>query len=154
MADERLTEFIERLRRVLGENLWGAVLFGSRARGDADASSDYDIFIIADSLPQRPIERQEFIVRRVRGTHGLSIIAKTRHEFESAFPSLYLDIAQDGRVLYDQAGYTAARLAQIKKLTEEAGLRRKKTGYGFNWAWKSRPGRKWRIDWTGVYGIV
>ena len=150
--DSRLNSFVARLQVAFAGELWGAVLFGSRARGDAGPSSDYDLFLIIDSLPQRPLERQESIVQKTGGTHGFNIIARTRAEVESVFPSLYLDIGQDGVVLLDRDGYTAAKLELIRKFTKQAGLTRERLARGFDWCWRRKPGRDWHIGWDGVRG--
>ncbi|MEW6686825.1 MAG: nucleotidyltransferase domain-containing protein [Candidatus Edwardsbacteria bacterium] len=155
MEDKKLADFIERLKKGFPEDLWGVILFGSRARSEAELNSDYDVFVIINNyLPHKPIERQEFIMDKLRKKWGMNIIAKTKQEFESSFPSLYLDLALDGIILFDRDNYTEKKLAQITKLMEEAGLVREKRPYGFNWRWKTKPSLPWRIDWTGVYGIV
>jgi len=43
---EALRAFVESVRRSLGENLAGIILFGSKARGDAKRSSDIDLLVI------------------------------------------------------------------------------------------------------------
>lgn len=154
MTDEELKHFVERLKRGLKEDLLSIVLFGSRARNEAELRSDYDIFIICNSLPDKPIERQEFIIDKIKTKDGANIIAKTKQEFESSFPPLYLDLALDGVILFDKDNYLTNKLTQIKKLMEEAGLVREKRPYGFNWKWRKKPSPNWRIDWSGVYGVV
>jgi hypothetical protein len=154
MDNGKLKDFVGRLVRTFPEDFWGAVLFGSRARGDAGSSSDYDLFLVIDHLPLRPIERQRFLITRTGSTRGISIIAKSRQEFEAAFPSLYLDLALDGNMLYDKEGYMTAHLARIRELTTAAGLVRERRPHGFTWKWKRPPRARWRVDWTGVYGIV
>jgi predicted nucleotidyltransferase len=154
MTQTNLTELVERLKTAFADNLWGVALFGSQARGDAAAGSDYDLFIVLEGLPNRPIERQVHIMRRLGRKGSASIIAKTRHEFESVFPSLYLDLAVDGRILFDRNGYLAARLGRVRELIAGAGLVRRKQRRGFAWDWARKHGPEWRVDWTGVYGIV
>jgi hypothetical protein len=40
-------------------------------------------------------------------------LAKTPQEFEEKISSLYLDIAQDGKILFDPQGYADQRLAAL-----------------------------------------
>ncbi|MFH0908207.1 MAG: nucleotidyltransferase domain-containing protein [bacterium] len=47
---DALNFFREALRQRLGPNLLRMLLFGSRARGDADEQSDYDLLIIVKSV--------------------------------------------------------------------------------------------------------
>lgn len=154
MNDEGLRHLVERLKQGFKEDLLGVVLFGSRARNEAELRSDYDIFIICNSLPDKPIERQEFIIEKIKTKDGANIIAKTKQEFESSFPPLYLDLALDGVILFDREDYLKEKLALIKELIEIAGLIREKRPYGFNWRWRKKPLANWRIDWSGVYGVV
>jgi hypothetical protein len=76
------------------------------------------------------------------------VLARTPDEFDSHLSSLYLDIALDGKVLYDPHGYAARRLGSIRRLIKEAGLYRERTEAGDTWRWKKPPplGR-WRLDW-------
>jgi len=152
-VEERLRKFVDKLKGAFLEDLWGVILFGSRARGEAEKNSDYDIFIVLDNIPFRPIERQEFIIDRIGAKGNMNIIAKTREEFESSFPSLYLDLALDGIILFDRDGYMEKRLIKIKNIIKNTGLMRERRYYGFNWKWKKAPQSNWKIDWEGVYGI-
>jgi predicted nucleotidyltransferase len=52
-ADPVLTRFRAALDRVYGDRLERVVLFGSRARGDARADSDYDIAVFLKDLRDR-----------------------------------------------------------------------------------------------------
>lgn len=45
------------LKRGLGDSLVAVVLFGSRAREDADEHSDWDLLLIARDLPQKSFQR-------------------------------------------------------------------------------------------------
>src|SRR2546430_2509442 len=78
----------------LGDNLVAVVLFGSRARGEARAESDWDLLLIANGLPAGTLKRH-FFVKRILPTgcrSTTSILAKSPQEFEARVPSLYLDI--------------------------------------------------------------
>ena len=155
MGDPALTEVREGLRSGLAGRLWGLVLFGSAARGEAREGSDWDLLLVADELPEGFLERHRFLRALLpsacRGR--VSFIAKSRAEFEAGFPSYYLDVALDGIVLLDRDRYTEGKLQRILDLMREAGLRRRRVPAGFVWEWERPPAGAWRIDWTGAYGL-
>ncbi len=70
---------------------------------------------------------------------AIAVLAKTPEEFEACLPSLYLDIALDGQILYDPSGYATDRLATLRRLIEEAGLYRERTEAGDMWEWEREP---------------
>lgn len=152
---QELSPLVESLQHGLSQNLWGLVLFGSTARGEASESSDLDLLLVANALPEKFMARMRYLrcllPSEVRGS--VSFIAKTRAEFEAGFPSYYLDLALDGIILYDRENYMHQKLARIHELIETAGLRRQRTDYGFSWEWRTPPKGHWRIDWSGVYGF-
>ncbi len=142
---------VEALRAGLGERLVAVVLFGSRARGDHRPESDWDLLVIAEGLPEHPWDRRMLLNRLLFGCRGsVSLIARTRQEFESHVPSLYLDIALDGRILYDPTGYAAERLAHLRRLIEEAGLYRERTAAGDIWNWRKQPRGPWVMTWEKI----
>jgi hypothetical protein len=57
-------------------------------------------------------------------------LAKTPKEFEERISSLYLDINQDGKILFDPQRYAHRRLAALQRLMAETGLNRKKSRGG------------------------
>lgn len=135
--------------------LWGLVLFGSAARGEAQEASDLDLLVVADGLPEKFTTRMRLLRSLLPGNlrGKVSFIAKTRAEFEGGFPSSYLDLALDGIILYDREDYMKQKLERIRSLIQTAGLTRRRTEYGFFWWWKRPPTGHWRIDWSGVYGL-
>lgn len=152
---KELLPLVEGLKHGLPQKLWGLVLFGSVARGEAKESSDLDLLLVADNLPEKFTARSRHLRRllpsELRGT--VSFIAKTRAEFEAGFPSYYLDLALDGIILYDRENYMQQKLARIGELMQTAGLKRQQTDDGFSWQWQKPPRGYWRIDWSGVYGF-
>ncbi|NOQ95860.1 MAG: hypothetical protein GQ555_04500, partial [Desulfobacterales bacterium] len=54
-------DLITLLRAAFGDRLKTIVLFGSRARKQANKNSDHDIFIVIEDLTERPLERQKQI---------------------------------------------------------------------------------------------
>lgn len=145
---------LETLTAKLREELVAVVLFGSRARGEGRNGSDWDIFLIVERLPENPFDRQLALRALLpREAAGVSIVAKTREEFETSFPPLYLDLAVDGIVLYDPEGYMNGKLQEIRALITAAGLRRVRRGDALIWRWRRAPEGRWRIGWSGVYGL-
>jgi len=148
-----LRPVVEGLLHGLPSTLWGVVLFGSAARGEATETSDLDLIVVADDLPTAFGER----IRLLRSLTPaalwgkISLIAKTRSEFEASFPSYYLDLGLDGVVLYDRHQYMEGRIKCIRELIELAGLTRRRLDHGFAWRWREPPAGHWRIDWSGVH---
>jgi uncharacterized protein len=140
---------VEALRKALGERLVAVVLFGSRARGEARADSDWDLLVLAERLPQNTFDRQLFFGRLLPSDipGAITVVAKTPKEFEAHLPSLYLDIALDGQILYDPNGYAADRLAALRHLIQEAGLYRKRAEAGDTWEWEREPTGPWAVEW-------
>lgn len=140
---------VDALRAALGERLVAVVLFGSRARGDAHDGSDWDMLVIAEGLPESHFQRHVYLKRLLPpGARGeVSLISRTAAEFEANLPSLYLDIALDGRVLYDPDLYVTQRLATLKRIIRRKGLYREHTPDGDVWRWKKAPVQPWRLEW-------
>lgn len=137
------------LKEGLKKDLVAVVLFGSRARGEAREASDWDFLVIARDLPERTLERT-FQLKRLlppdcRGE--VSLLAKTPEEFMAGLPDLYLDIALDGVVLYDDDGYMAKRLGFLRELIQREGLHREKEGRDLIWHRTAVPGAGWSLDW-------
>jgi len=143
---------IDALKQALSDNLVAVVLFGSRARGEADENSDWDLLVIARQLPEKPFKRHLYLKIMLpdiwRGQ--VAILAKTPEEFEAYLPSLFLDIALDGIILYDSDGYIADRLSHVQRLIQRYGLQRKQSGTELIWRWQSFPGFDWSLEWETI----
>ncbi len=144
-----LGQVVPALRAALGDRLRAVVLFGSRARGDYDRDSDWDLLVIADCLPGRPLERYRMLKRALPpGTRGSTgMLAVTPGEFEARVADLYLDIALDGQIFYDREGYAARKLAELRRIIDKAGLYRQRTKSGDMWRWREPPVGRWSIEW-------
>jgi len=152
MMDEGFKErLVTNFREHFGEDLVAMVLFGSRARGSPRPARDYDIFLIRRNLPQRPLARLRHVRRAIAGKFDerIAIPPRTPEEFEGGFPSLYLDLALDGIVLYDRENYITQKLAGIRAIINEAGLRRVLREGEFAWEWERPPKGHWEITWEG-----
>ncbi len=146
---------IQEYKNYLGDKLIAVVLFGSRARGDYKEKSDFDILIIASNLPERYLERMGYIREPlINLDENVSIIAKTPEEFDSFFPSLYLDIALDGKLLLDKDGFMESRLEKIKEIIKASALKRVENEGEFIWKWNSPKKPGWELDWGGLVEVT
>ena len=148
-AREVLYSLTAALREQLGSRLIALVLFGSRARGDSEDSSDWDFLLIAEDLPRKVFVRHIYVKGLLPHSWRAvaSILAKTPKEFEASLQTVYLDIATDGIVLYDKGRYVGARLAQIRRQLQSTGLHRTRQGREMQWRWKSTPRTDWSFEW-------
>ncbi|MBI3763199.1 MAG: nucleotidyltransferase domain-containing protein [Chloroflexi bacterium] len=147
-----LRRAVEKLVAALGENLVGVVLYGSHARREAREGSDVDLFVIAHGLPERRYDRciqLQALVRGINDAPDFSVLGKTPAEFESQFPSLYLDLGTDGILLFDRDGYTASKLDRVRQIIAQAGLVRERIDGDMYWDWQHTPGFHWEITWEG-----
>jgi len=137
---EILEPIVQALRAGLGERLIAIVLFGSRARGEATEDSDWDLLVIADGLPEGFMERnfmlKQLIPSEWRGS--VCFLVRTPSELENRLASLHLDIALDGKILYDPFGFAARWLERLRDFIRKAGLVRERVGSGEEWLWSNR----------------
>jgi predicted nucleotidyltransferase len=98
MAAERIVATAHALVRIL--------VFGSYARGDADARSDLDLMVIEADIPDYPAEYQR--LHRILGNLGVGVdlVLFTEAEFEKKrgwWSTPVYWAAREGRVLYERA---------------------------------------------------
>jgi predicted nucleotidyltransferase len=143
-------ELVSALEEFFKNNLRGVVLFGSRARGEGRRNSDWDVLILAEEIPENPVDRTLLLkdICFKKGIRGVSPIIRTLEEFEKSLRPLYLDIAWDGILLFDRAGYVSAKIKEIKEIVKKSDLKRVKRGGGWIWEWKIPPrAGQWEIEW-------
>lgn len=146
-------QLLERLRKACesfyGERLVSLVVFGSVGRGTPRPDSDIDLLVVANPLPDGRIPRvREFdeVERSVlSGTQGrlanrLSAIFKTPAEVRRGSP-LFLDMLEDGQLLFDRDGFFAKELAALKGRLDLLGAKR--IWKGDAWYWDLKPDFKW-----------
>ena len=77
------------------------ILFGSRARGDARADSDYDLLVIANGDPHELTRRASRVLRGRR--FALDLLAYSRAYIDQRLEhsSLLKRIMREGTVLYE-----------------------------------------------------
>jgi uncharacterized protein len=146
-----LKRIVDCYKDYMGDHLISMILFGSRARGDAKESSDYDLFIVAEELPPKPFKRVLFIRSPLKGQfeEKFCIIAKTPEEVLSDFPPLFLNLGVDGIILFDTNDFFKNLQEKIRNIIHEAGLQRKRDDGEFYWVWRNPPRKGWEITWSG-----
>ena len=101
-SDERLAEIVNRL--VLTFRPERIYLFGSRARGGADADSDYDLMVVVRNSELPGHRRDQLAYRALRGVGvAKDVLVWTRDEFDRRAhlkASLPATILREGRLLY------------------------------------------------------
>ena len=104
-------DLLDKAHDVLGEDLVSIVLFGSRARGTATSGSDFDLLIVARSLPDEKGKRELALdIAEVGFDYGLpvQIILVTSEEAEQAAATgapLMFEIHDAHRLMYDRGGF-------------------------------------------------
>ncbi len=99
---QHLDQLVEDLKRYGAQKI---VLFGSLARGDADAYSDIDLVVIKPTSLTF-VERLADVVRRCPSAGGADILVYTPEEFERMreTENPFMDcVLRDGKVLHEAA---------------------------------------------------
>lgn len=126
--DEEVSAVVERAASMLGQALVGVVAFGSWVRGEHDATSDFDVLLIAaDDLA---ITRE--LYRRWDDAPGL---AWKGLEVEPHFahlppdaevPSgLWGEVAADGVILFERGFEVSTRLAAVRRRIADGDIVRR-----------------------------
>ncbi len=147
------------IRAFYDERLISVVLFGSVGRDTPNFYSDVDILIIAKELPQgripriREFERIEEQIAplldalRLEGIQTeISAILKSPEEAERGSP-LFLDMVEDGRILFDRDGFFSELLSRLRDRLKALGSRRIWRGDAWHWVLKPdfKPGEVFEI---------
>jgi predicted nucleotidyltransferase len=98
-TDPVLHFFKEAVTGALGSNLRQIVLFGSRARGDAKAGSDYDLLVVVDKVSPQTVDDLDDIAGKALVDHGVVVSAFPIAEEDRArrrYSPLLLNVAREG----------------------------------------------------------
>jgi predicted nucleotidyltransferase len=94
----------DRILHLMGNKLQKVILFGSRARGDFNNDSDFDILIIADfqesSWPKRAIQISKSVRAEQEFRIPVDYVPVTEWEFENKF-LLKNSVNREGIILYE-----------------------------------------------------
>lgn len=142
-----------------GERLVSFCVFGSVGRGTMHHASDIDFLIVAEPLPLGRVARvREFWAVEARlagilaqnrreGIHAeLSPFFKTPEEVRMG-SLLFLDMPEDGRILFDRNDFLRGEFAAIKDRLERLGAKRIRKGDGWYWILKQQftPGEEFSL---------
>ena len=140
------------LKSFYGPRLVSIVIFGSVGRGTPREDSDVDVLIIADKLPDGRLNRvDEFAAVKkalMADLHALEAegvftslapVFKTPAEVKRG-SLLFLDMIDDGCILYDRSGFWRAYLRDFKRRLRRLGAR--KVIDGDRWYWDLKPDYK------------
>ena len=126
--DEEASAIVERAASILGEALVGVVAFGSWVRGEHDATSDFDVLLIADD--DLPVSRH--LYRRWDDApglawQGLEVEPHFVHLLpEGEVPSgLWGEVATDGVILFERGFQVSTRLAAVRRRIADGGIVRR-----------------------------
>lgn len=152
-------EFTALLKRELGEQLTSVVLYGSVARGQARKESDIDLLIVVagsredrraleDRICNLSLDFEDGpLMSELYRSGWRGIIQYVLFSEEEALLTrpFYLDIAEDGQILFDREGFFQGKLARLRQRMQELGTRRIYLGKD-RWMWKLKadmvPGEK------------
>lgn len=126
--DEEASAIVERAASILGEALVGVVAFGSWVRGEHDATSDFDVLLIAADDPA--ISRQ--LYRRWDDApglawQGLEVEPHFVHLMpEGKVPSgLWGEVATEGVILFERGFEVSRRLAEVRRRIADGDIVRR-----------------------------
>jgi len=102
--DQILEEMVRRLREAFQpERIY---LFGSRARGDIEPDSDYDLLIVVPDEATPEQKRSRLAYQALRGTRtAADVLVWTKDAFDSRLhlpASLPAIVAREGKLLYSR----------------------------------------------------
>ncbi len=100
--DPVLAAIKERLYTVLGENARQIILFGSRARGDAERDSDYDILLLVDKRSRLLEDKVDGIAYEILERYGVVVtifVDEVKAFQKDQSEPLFCNIRQEGTVL-------------------------------------------------------
>lgn len=151
--------YADLLRDALGERLVSVVLFGSVARGEARPDSDIDLLVVAEDLPEGRFARLRLLelvdrafapelgqLRAAGLTPRVAPLLKSREEAGRIVP-LYLDLVEDGRLLFDRDGFFRSVLDRLAASMRRLGSERRVRGRVRYWVLKPdlKPGEVFEL---------
>lgn len=100
--DSLIQQLATILRERLGNHIVKVILFGSRARGDYEPDSDYDVLILLDQITKELVDEIDEVVWQI-GWNNDALITATVHDvktFEThVYEPLFINVRKEGITL-------------------------------------------------------
>lgn len=150
-ADPSVATFVCRVAELMGRRLLSVILFGSRARGTAGPSSDYDCLLIVTDEPDDVVVMEVLLAAREAGSIDVHIetLSNLKANLRLGDPAR-LNMILEGMALYGDAGVRLRTLAR-KAVTKYGLTPRPDIGKG---CWLARetfpPGTPYRMHQRAV----
>jgi len=143
-----LQELVRQLSEAFGGSLVSVVLFGSVARGEAGEESDVDVIVVCEDFPEGISGRVDMLLpvldevyARVEGRKPFIQFHPLRPDEAAKSRPIYLDVLEDGVILYDKEGFILRVLERMERKLRELGARRVHLKDG-SWIWVLKPGMR------------
>lgn len=150
---------VDECKAFYGERLVSFCLFGSVARGMMNNSSDIDFLLVVEPLPNGRLSRvkefehvEEKLLGSIKEARKNGVYAELspviKRPFEVKQGSLlFLDMLEDGKMLFDRDDFLKTYFESWKKKLEQLGARRIRSGEAWYWDLKKdyKPGEVFEI---------
>ena len=134
-----------------GDRVVSMCMFGSVVKGRIRKGSDIDFLLVFEDLPMSYHKRVKIImsvIDEIRNTEEYNEIDKYGFWLEPSFilftkkeikshPSILLDIAFEGKIIFDKRDFLKKELKKIKNKLEELGAKKEMTSKGYYWVLKT-----------------
>jgi predicted nucleotidyltransferase len=92
-------EFAQRLREQLGDRIEQVILYGSRARGEAEADSDFDFLVVVDRFSEALENQVLDLAYQMLDQYGAvvsAIVVQADHFQNRLWEPLYVNARREG----------------------------------------------------------
>lgn len=96
---EMILEFVNKVRNAFGERVKKIILYGSRARGDADKESDYDFLVLLEPFFKKDSETLSYLAWEVSYKYNELLVSRAIQESEfreDRFFYFYENVCKEG----------------------------------------------------------
>ncbi len=116
----------------LAKDVLGIIVYGSWARGEASAASDIDVLVVLGESRQITRALYAELDQLLDLAPKVSVMLSHLPAADARIGSLWLEVSQDGMLLYDREKTVARRLAEIRReITSGRVIRRESHGQGY-----------------------